>query len=104
MTFAPNDPRINREGRPRNKESSLVNLRNKVQESITYEEVLSVKEAILSKAKKGDLQACKLFMEYSVGRPLNVNIDHIYTYDKTTPEPIVFNDIIRALRSNSSEE
>lgn len=99
MTFIPNDPRINRKGRPKTKSNRMTELRHELHESMTIEEITAVKDSILKKAINGDIGACKLFLEYSIGKPIQVNYDHIYNYTGEA-NSFDFNEVIRKLRGD----
>jgi len=64
--------------------------RSALEQAATVDDVIDVINAVKAKAiKKQDIQACKLFLEYYLGKP-DQNLDI-----KTDGESISFNELIK---------
>lgn len=84
-------------GKPKGAKSRMTILRNIIQESTKEEELISIKNELHKKAMSGDVSAAKLFLEYTIGKPVQVNHEHLY--DHTESSSINFNNLIQAIKT-----
>ena len=102
MPFVPNDHRINRNGRPAGSKSEATNYRKALREAIKEKDIQDIINTLKHKAKNEQcIQAIKLILEYSLGKPTAHQVQHVY--DHSESKPFDFNETIKKLRSYGNE-
>ena len=101
MPFEKHDARINRNGRPKGSLNKQIEYKNALNEAISIEDIHDIVTQLKQKAKNGCIQSIKLLLEHVIGKPSQMIINQ--NYDHNAHEPVNFNELIKAVRTNGGK-